>query len=595
MKKALVVLSLLLVNWCGPALAEEKPLALNVEAQGLGRGSEGTVMGVVFQVAPEDRSRLSDRVRVVVTLLDGEDIVDRQATTVTLNDDGSAILYREWPVGTYELRVGIGDLEGTVSGLWIGDVEVEEMEKPFEAPDQAPPDAIALELTPPAEGSVRFLPPPDTGGIGALQLEVEAPENTNSVEFFQDDESMGRRNRPPWTISVPLGNIVRRTTVRAVAMDSEGRYIGEDAVVLNSPSGQIGVEVLMAPESSITNGKRQITVALTTDKNIQQVSLSLDDRTVARWAKCPCVTDVPVADLDSATILTAEAVAEGGVRGDVVLTLGAGSGFVGSVRVELVELPVVVLDTQKVPVVGLTQKEFKVFEDDQEVTLEGFGTTADLPLSLAIAVDTSGSMVEEWDDVRRAVSGFTDALLEEDDQVVLITFSWDAKLEVAWTSQFKRLGSHLERIQPDGGTSLHDAVVRSLEEFRGRRGRQALVMLTDGEDTTSRTGWKVAERFAHTMRIPIFPIGLGLGKLGFGSRGVLKTLASETGGEAFFPKNVSELPPVYDRISELLRSQYLLWYRSPSDKPLEEFREIRVEVANEDLQVETIRGYYPGK
>jgi VWFA-related protein len=88
---------------------------------------------------------------------------------------------------------------------------------------------------------------------------------------------------------------------------------------------------------------------------------------------------------------------------------------------------------------------------------------------------------------------------------------------------------------------------------------------------------------------------MGLGKLGFGSRGVLKALATETGGEVFFPKNASQLPPVYDRISELLRSQYLLWYQSPSDKPLEEFREIRVEVANKDLKVETIRGYYPGK
>jgi hypothetical protein len=94
-----------------------------------------------------------------------------------------------------------------------------------------------------------------------------------------------------------------------------------------------------------------------------------------------------------------------------------------------------------------------------------------------------------------------------------------------------------------------------------------VVLLTDGEDTTSRTGWSVAERFAHTMRVPIFPIGLGLGSLDFSSRGVLKSLAAETGGEAFFPKSVEELPAVYARIAELLRSQYLLWYPSPSSKP----------------------------
>ena len=155
--------------------------------------------------------------------------------------------------------------------------------------------------------------------------------------------------------------------------------------------------------------------------------------------------------------------------------------------------------------------------------------------------------------------------------------------------------SNRDTVTPEGGTSLHDAVVRSLEQFRGRRGRQAVVLLTDGEDTTSRTDWKVAERFAHTMRIPIFSIGLGVGKLDFSSRKILKGLAQETGGEAFFPKQVDELPAVYARIAELLRSQYLLWYPSPSEKPPEMFRSINVTVNDAEAIVRTIAGYYPGK
>ncbi len=138
-------------------------------------------------------------------------------------------------------------------------------------------------------------------------------------------------------------------------------------------------------------------------------------------------------------------------------------------------------------------------------------------------------------------------------------------------------------------------MVRSLEQFRGRRGRQAVVLLTDGEDTTSRTGWDTAKRFAHTMRIPIFTIGLGVGKLNFSSRKVLGGLARETGGEAFFIKEATQLPAVYARIAELLRSQYLLWYPSPSDKPPEQFLEIEVTVADSTAVVKTIAGYYPGK
>jgi Ca-activated chloride channel family protein len=578
------------------ASAQTTPLALSVHVEALGKGSDGMVVGAVLQIAPEDRDRAGERVRVVTTLRLDDDIVDRQSGVVVLQPDGTAMLYREWDPGTYMLEIAVVNLDGTASGIWLGEIEVATIEKPFEAPEGAPVDAIALDLTPPREGGVSFKPPPNLGGLGAVQLEVEVPDDTASVEFFHDGSELGRRNRPPWTVSIPLGEIIRRTEVRAVALDARGTYLGEDAVILNNPSGQIGVRILLAPESTITNGRRTITVATTSSaRDIHQVSLSLDDEMIARWAACPCVVEVSVAKLQSAAILSAEAVDSDGTRGDAVYTLGGGGGFVGSVRVELVELPVVVLDQAGVPVTGLTMDDFTVREDGEEVNVEGFGTTADLPLSLAIAVDTSGSMIEDFPKVQRAVRGFTDELLEEGDQAVLIRFSWDATVQVRWTDNIEALVTNLEGVVPEGGTSLHDAVVRSLEQFRGRRGRQAVVLLTDGEDTTSRTDWGVAERFAHTMRIPIFSIGLGVGKLDFASRNALKSLATTTGGEAFFPKKVDELPTVYTRIAELLRSQYLLWYPSPSDKPPEEFRSIEVTIGDPEATVRTISGYYPGK
>jgi len=589
------IFPLLLLFAAGNAYAETKPLALSGHAEALGNGSDGTVMGIVFQIAPEDRKRAGDRVRAVTTLRQGDEIVDRQRGVVVLEPDGSAMLYREWDPGTYSLEINIANLNGTATGAWLGEIEVLSVDTPFEAPEGAPVDAIALDLTPPREGGVSFKPPPNLGGLGAVQLEVEAPEDTASVEFSHDGDALGRRNRAPWTVSVPLGEIIRRTEIRAVALDAKGNYLGEDAIVLNNPSGQIGVQILLAPESAITNGRRTITVATTTGKkDVHQVSLHLDAEMIARWASCPCVVEVPVAKLQGAAILSAEVVDSDGSRGDAVYTLGGGGGFVGSVRVELVELPVVVLQENGMPVIGLELKNFTVFEDEEQVEVEGFGTTADLPLSLAIAVDTSGSMIEDFPKVRRAVRGFTDELLEDGDQAVLIRFSWDAKVQVNWTDNINALVGDLDTVTPEGGTSLHDAVVRSLEQFRGRRGRQAVVLLTDGEDTTSRTDWKVAQRFAHTMRIPVFSIGLGVGKLDFSSRKILKGLATETGGEAFFPKQVEELPAVYARIAELLRSQYLLWYPSPSDKPPEEFRKIEVTVDTDDI-VNTIAGYYPGK
>ncbi len=591
------LIALLLAPIIATPTENPPPLAVAVEVEGLGSGQTGTVMGVVIHIAPEDIERAGRRIRVVTTLTLNHVLEDRQSSVVELEPDGSLMLYRDWPIGEHTLKVMIAAVEANIGGLWNGTVAVPEMETPFESTDGAPVEAIALSVTQPAEGAVRFKPPPDKGGIGALQLEVDAPEGTATVEFLKNGESMQRRNRPPWTYSIPLGNVIRRTQVRAIARDRKGRYIGEDALVLNNPTGRIGVEILLGPDDSVKNGARPVTVAVTGGPGkIQQVTLSVDATTVARWPNCPCLTTVPVADLQRAAILAAEAIDSNGARGDSVIALGGGGSFSGSVQVELVELPVTVLDSQKKPVTGLAPEAFQILEDGKPVSIEGFGTTADLPLSLALAVDTSGSMTESFDRVRRAARAFASDLMKEGDEVVVLTFAWEAKVRLPWTEKAAALEGKLDRIVPEGGTSLHDAVVRSLEQFRGRRGRQALVLLTDGEDTTSRTGWELAKRFAHTMRVPIYPIGLGLGKFDYSARKTLKRLAEETGGEAFFPKTVDDLGTVYGRIGLLLRSQYLIWYSSGSAKGDDEFREIAVTVSGHpELTIRTIRGYYPGK
>lgn len=601
MKNA-VLHSVLLILTVFPLVASAagppQPLAILVEFEGLGRGHTGTVMGVVIQIAPEDVERAGERIRVVTALTVGTVLADRQSAVVELDVDGSVLVYRDWPVGEHQLKVAVASVDGSSGGGWTGAVTVPEMVAQFESGDDAPVEAIALSVTPPAEGTVRFKNPPDKGGIGALQLEVDAPDGTASVEFLKDGEVEVRRNRAPWTYSIALGQVIRRTQVRAIARDKDGRYLGEDALVLNNPTGRIGVEILLGPDDSIEDGARPVTVAVTGGAGrIHQVTLSIDERMVARWPNCPCVTKIPIADLAKGTILAAEAVDSNGARGDTIVPLAGGGGsFSGSVQVELVELPVTVLNEARAPVTGLQPESFEILEDGAPVTIEGFGTTADLPLSLALAVDTSGSMTESFEAVRRAARGFAIDLMEEGDEVVVVTFSWEAKIRLPWTETSTAIESKLDRIVPEGGTSLHDAVVRSLEQFRGRRGRQALVLLTDGEDTTSRTGWELAKRFAHTMRVPIYPIGLGLGKFDYSARKALNRLAEETGGEAFFPKEVEDLGAVYDRIGLLLRSQYLIWYSSGSTKADTEFRAISVTVPGKpEMTLRTIRGYYPGK
>jgi Ca-activated chloride channel family protein len=204
-------------------------------------------------------------------------------------------------------------------------------------------------------------------------------------------------------------------------------------------------------------------------------------------------------------------------------------------------------------------------------------------------------MIQPFPEVRRAVGGFLSSVPRPDDSLFLLVFSFDAKVMVDWTRNPEAIKAFLERVEPSGGTSLNDAVVRSLEHFRGRRGRTAVVLLSDGDDTTSRTGWETARRFLRTARVPVFTIGFRISKLDFFVRERLSDLAEDTGGAVFYASSGDTLAEVYNAISDQLRAQFLISYKSPSTKPAQEFRTVKVEVGRPGLTARTIVGYYPSQ
>lgn len=576
------------------AAAAATPLGLRVEVEALGRGPQATVVGVVIQVAPEDRQRAGERLRVVLVRLQGGSVVDSGDAVVDLQPDGTAMLYREWPAGEGEVRVSVERLDGGARGGWSGNVTVPVADTPFEAAPGSAPDAVALAPAAPASGVVHFKAPSRSGGIEALEVEVEVPEGTARVEFFQDGQPLFQRQRPPWTAGIPLGGVPKRTTVRAAAYAGDGRLLGEDAIVLNGAANQLQVEILLGPEPGSGQGRR-ITVAVGGGRNLAEVVLRGDDRPLVRWTECPCVTTLAAGALAKIKVLAVDATSSDGLRGQAVKVLGT-TGYQEAVSVEEVELPVTVIDRERRLVTGLGRDAFRVVEDGVEVPLEGFAKTSELALSLGILVDISGSMREVFPEVRQAVAGFASRLLRDGDHYFLMTFAFEPAMRLEWNGDPGGLAGALERIVPEGGTSLHDALVRSLEMFRGRRGRSALVLLSDGDDNTSRTPWDAALRYARTARVPIFTIGYGIGVLDFFVKEHLKELAVTTGAELFVaPKKKGRLDDVYTRIDEELRAQYLLTYRSPSTKGPEAFRSIRVEVKGEGLQARTIAGYYPSQ
>lgn len=577
------------ILWC-LLLAAVSPMALRVEVEALGRGSAGTVVAVAVQVAPEDRAALGERVRFRVALWRGSQKLDDGSGVGELAADGSFLVYREWPPGESTVRVEVSSLDGTRAGAVERKVVVPVLEKPFLSPEGAPPDAAVLMPSPPPQEAVRFSRPRLGTVVGAVELALQAPESTGEVRFFHDEQLVLVKNRPPWQLSLSLGANPRRTVVRAEAWSADGRFLGEDAVVLSGSESRLDVHILLREEK----GEEQpvkVTVAVSPPGLEEEVVLLLDDQPVARWLSCPCVTELAAKDLRGARVLVAEA-RGGGRQGEAVLVVGTGT-LVETARVDVVELPVAVLDAAGKPVPGLTPAAFQVWEDGRPVMVETVARSEDLPVSLGLAVDVSGSMEKDFPLVRQAVGGFLSDFLRPGDRFFLGTFSWEFVLLLPWGSEPRLVEERLARLRVEGGTSLHDAVIKALELFRGRKGPRALVVITDGEDTTSRTGWDAALRYARTVRTPIFPVGIRVSVLDFVFRSKLSELAAATGGEAFFVGKAEELPAVYRRIGEQLRHQYVLVYRSPATSAAEAFRQVTVKVQQPGVTVRTIPGYFP--
>jgi VWFA-related protein len=124
-------------------------------------------------------------------------------------------------------------------------------------------------------------------------------------------------------------------------------------------------------------------------------------------------------------------------------------------------------------------------------------------------------------------------------------------------------------------------------------GRKALIMVSDGEDTVSRLPYDDMLKYVRASRVPIYFIGIGISALDFNATSKMKNIAAETGGVAYFIRNVEDLEQTYERLESELRSQYLIGYYGESTKKDERYRAIEVETTREGAKVRTIRGYIP--
>ncbi len=213
------------------------------------------------------------------------------------------------------------------------------------------------------------------------------------------------------------------------------------------------------------------------------------------------------------------------------------------------------------------------------------------PVTLAMILDSSGSMQPAMEKVHAAASRFVNTL-GDGDRGLVIDFDEKVYLLQDLTGDKDALQKAITSTQALGGTALYDALYASYRKLKGIDGRKAIILLTDGADTSSKFSFKRIVDQAKISDIIIYPIGLGTSVLDVDLRRILKTLAEETGGRAYFPGKVEELEGVYGEIAEELKSQYYLTYEPMNTNWDGRWRKIKLTAPGKNLEIRTRTGYY---
>ena len=277
------------------------------------------------------------------------------------------------------------------------------------------------------------------------------------------------------------------------------------------------------------------------------------------------------------------------------------------VQVNLVNLFATVRDKHKAIVTGLKQDDFQVYEDGQLQEITNFSAESNLPITLGILIDTSGSEYYMLSGEKEAGSRFLGRVLRKGDLAMIMSFDTDVDLLADFTDDRGMLDRAINRAQINapsggmiaqgplpssgsGGTNFYDAVyLAAHDKLSGEAGRKAIVVLTDAEDTGSKV--QLGDAIEAAQRTDTV-VHILLVAADGGDQSVARRLTEDTGGRMIIVRSERNLEQAFDQISEELRSQYTIGYTPTNKKHDGGYRKVRVEMKNKDYSVLTRRGYY---
>jgi Ca-activated chloride channel family protein len=387
------------------------------------------------------------------------------------------------------------------------------------------------------------------------------------------------------------GRALRRLFPAAILLACLCAAAGPDARAQDAQKRRgFSIKITQPVNGDIAIGKEKIEATVKTDRPdlIESVEFFVGDEMVFRDTEAPYECTYDFGPQSIARVIRAVAHHKEGITvSDVVVTRKIDLSF--AVRVNRVVLDAVVQDQNGHFVHDLTANDLQLTEDGVARPIIDFSMET-RPLSVALVIDTSGSMQEKMDATHKAAVSFVDTL-QDNDQAMVIDFAEHVFLLQDLTSDHDAIREAIQTTTAVGATAIYDAVHAALRKLRPVEGRKAIILLSDGGDTDSQFPKDRVVEEAKAADVTIYSIGLGAGAGDFGAKELLRNFSEATGGKAYFVKEASELESTYRQITDDLRNQYYITYES--DNEVFDGRWVKIEITprNKAYEVRARKGY----
>lgn len=459
------------------------------------------------------------------------------------------------------------------------------------------PEVEALHRASPSDESpVKITLRPSGIVHGTLSLPVSARPEVASVTLFINGVRHSEASGPSMVFQVRLGKYLRRMRLRVAGYDAEGNEIGGDEVVVNDPQPPFRVRAL-APSTLPESGLAKIGASVSAPPSdpVRSVEFFLGETSLGTDPSDPYEASfdvgafVPVPPYARVTATSAS----GAESHDVRFFDGA---VAERLDVLVQEIPLSVKGKLARP---LEASDLTLLDSGTPREIDSLLRASDRPLNVILLIDSSESMLEELPVVKRAAAGFARSILGGGNRVAVVAFRERTIWLTGFTDDIARVERSLEQLQPLGQTHLYDATIEMLYTLQTMPGRRALVVLSDG---VNQGGDFEIEHVAHYARysgVPLYPIiknsllvklrRIPLAKFDAERYG---RIAESAGASWFLIRKPAELEGVYRQISDELRNQYIIRFRTESDGR-DAWHSLGVSSSLRGVQLRVPRGYFP--